>query len=269
VSPLRRFHPNLITSDVLDYLDYVFDCHSIDRFEPVADESLDVIALTNVLHHLQNPIDFLNKAAVKLKRGGRVVATEPYLSTLSTLIFRHLHHEPVHLAISEPTLTGVRGPLSSANTALPWLIFFKHASWRDRLRAHYEFDIASFRPFTAIAYMATGGIAHRFPIPFMFYRGLFRIDLALSRAFPRLLASFFTLVLTRDEPRAHLLRLARAEITVARVAQTGNDVTKVVQLRIDCGSQDTDVGMRRMQLRDSGRTRNQTDKLNSARTIRF
>src|SRR5688572_24839593 len=64
VSPLQRFYRNVITSDVLelDYLDYVFDCHFIDRFDPIADESMDVIALTNVLHHLKDPIDFLNKA---------------------------------------------------------------------------------------------------------------------------------------------------------------------------------------------------------------
>src|SRR6266487_4226665 len=45
VSPLQRFYRNVLTSDILelDYLDYVFACHSIDRFDPVADESVDVI----------------------------------------------------------------------------------------------------------------------------------------------------------------------------------------------------------------------------------
>jgi hypothetical protein len=99
VSPLRRFYSNIITSDVLDldYLDYVFDCHQIDQLTAVADESLDVITVTNVLHHLKMPIDFLNRAAVKLKCGGKIIATEPYFSVLSTLIFKYLHHEPVHL----------------------------------------------------------------------------------------------------------------------------------------------------------------------------
>src|SRR4029077_454100 len=74
-SPLKQFLPNVITSDVLDldYLDIVFDCHEIDRLAAVEDNSLDVITLTNVLHHLKKPIVFLNRAATKLKVGGKVI----------------------------------------------------------------------------------------------------------------------------------------------------------------------------------------------------
>jgi SAM-dependent methyltransferase len=199
VSPLQRFHRNVITSDVLEleYLDYVFDCHFIDRFDPIAHESMDIIALTNVLHHLKDPIDFLTKAASKLKPGGKLVATEPYFSTLSKLIFTYLHHEPVDLNIVEPILADVRGPLASANIALPWLIFVKNPSWRDRLRVHFEFDEDSFQPFSAISYMATGGISRRLPIPSLIYHVLFHLDMLLSRTFPKLLASFFTIKLTR------------------------------------------------------------------------
>src|SRR4030095_16173949 len=64
-SPLKQFLPNVITSDVLEltYFDLVFDCHDIDKLDTIKDESLDVITLTNVLHHLKSPIAFLNRAA--------------------------------------------------------------------------------------------------------------------------------------------------------------------------------------------------------------
>lgn len=199
VSPLKRFFDNVLTSDVLelDYLDYVFDCHEIDRFHPIPDKSLDVIALTNVLHHLRDPIEFLNKAASKLKHGGTIIASEPYFSTLSTFIFKHLHHEPVDFGIEEPILSEVRGPLASANIALPWLIFVRNKIWRERLGTNFHFEPKVFRPFSSISYMATGGISHRIPIPFFIYRILFFFDLTLSRALPRLFASFFTIQLTR------------------------------------------------------------------------
>jgi 2-polyprenyl-3-methyl-5-hydroxy-6-metoxy-1,4-benzoquinol methylase len=199
VSPLKRFHENVLTSDVmdLDYLDYVFDCHAIDRFDSIGDQSLDVITLTNVLHHLKDPVDFLNKAARKLKRDGKIIATEPYLSTLSTLIFKYLHHEPVDFDIAEPLLSEVRGPLASANSALPWLIFIGHPPWSDRLRAKFDFDQTSFHPFSSLSYMMTGGISRRLPIPGSIYGTLFRLDMVLSRAFPKLLASFFIITLTR------------------------------------------------------------------------
>lgn len=199
VSPLQRFYRNVLTSDVLelDYLDYVFDCHLIDQFDQVADASLDVIALTNVLHHLRNPIDFLNRAASKIKHGGKIIATEPYFSTLSTFIFKYLHHEPVDFDINEPALSEVRGPLASANIALPWLIFVRHHEWREMLKANFEFDAKKFPAFSSISYMATGGISRRLPIPAPLYKILFRLDMVLSRIFPNALASFFTITLTR------------------------------------------------------------------------
>jgi SAM-dependent methyltransferase len=198
-SPLKQFHSNIVTSDILqlDYLDLVFDCHEIDKLDAIKDNSLDVITLTNVLHHLKSPIAFLNCAAGKLKPGGKVIATEPFFSVLSTAIFKYLHHEPVDFRISEPELGEVQGPLASANIALPWLIFFRRRDWLQRLKDNFDIVSRDIRPFTALSYMATGGISHRLPVPRFLYRALFPIDLALSRSLPRLCASFFTITLTR------------------------------------------------------------------------
>jgi len=198
-SPLKRFHSNVVTSDVLelDYLDLVFDCHEIDKLVRIQDNSLDVITLTNVLHHLKSPIEFLNAAAAKLKPGGKVIATEPYFSMLSSFIFKYLHHEPVGFRISKPELDEVEGPLASANIALPWLIFYQHRDWLERLNENYDLHRLSVRPFSALSYMMTGGISRKVPIPDLLYRVTFPIDLALSRYFPSLCASFFTLILIR------------------------------------------------------------------------
>ena len=198
-SPLKQFLSNVITSDVLDldYLDLVFDCHEIDKLDAIPDNSIDVITLTNVLHHLKSPIGFLNRAASKLKSGGKVIATEPFFSLLSTPIFKYLHHEPVDFSISEPELGEVQGPLASANIALPWLIFFRRHEWLQRLNENFDITTVSMRTFSALSYMATGGISRKLPIPHFLYRVLFSADLVASRRFPRFCASFFTVTLTR------------------------------------------------------------------------
>jgi len=198
-SPLKQFLSNVITSDVLelDYLDLVFDCHDIDKLDAIKDNSLDVITLTNVLHHLKSPISFLNRAASKLKSGGNVIATEPFFSVLSTPIFKYLHHEPVDFRVSEPELSDVQGPLASANIALPWLIFFRQREWLQRLNENFDVATLSTRPFSALSYMATGGISHRLPMPHFLYRALFSTDLVISRCFPGLCATFFTVTLKR------------------------------------------------------------------------
>ena len=94
-SPLKFFYSNVITSDImdLDYLDMVLDCHAIDQCDAIKRESLDVIVVTNVLHHLKDPLAFMLKAADKLKNNGYFILTEPYFSTVSTLIYEKLHHE--------------------------------------------------------------------------------------------------------------------------------------------------------------------------------
>lgn len=198
-SPLKQFHSHVVTSDVLDldYLDLVFDCHEIDKLGAIEDNGLDVITLTNVLHHLKSPIAFLNRAASKLKSGGKVIATEPFFSAVSTLIFKYLHHEMVDFQIAEPELGRVQGPLASANIALPWLIFFRKHDWLRRLNESYDLESLSLRPFSSLSYMLTGGISHRVPIPRFIYSALFPIDLALSRSLPGFCAAFFTVTLTR------------------------------------------------------------------------
>ena len=198
-SPLKQFLSNVVTSDVLnlDYLDLVFDCHEIDKLHAIEDNSLDVITLTNVLHHLKRPIAFLNCAASKLRHGGKVVATEPFFSVLSTPMFKYLHPEAVDFRITEPELGEVQGPLASANIALPWLIFFRHREWLQRLNDNFDVTDLAVRPFSALSYMISGGISHRLPVPHFLYRVLFRMDLAISRRFPRSCATFFTLTLTR------------------------------------------------------------------------
>ena len=198
-SPLKQFLSNVVTSDVLDldYLDLVFDCHEIDKLDAIKENSLDVITLTNVLHHLKSPIAFLNRAASKLKPGGKVIATEPFFSALSNVIFRYLHHEMVDLRIPEPELGQVQGPLASANIALPWLIFFRKNDWLQCLNDNFDLASCSTQPFSALSYMVTGGISHRLPVPPFLYRMLFRVDLALSRRLPSFCAAFFTVTLTR------------------------------------------------------------------------
>jgi SAM-dependent methyltransferase len=78
----------------LDYLDYVFGGHDIDCISRIENESLDVIVLINVLHHLQDPICFLSRAINKLRTGGKMIMVEPYFSNLSELNYLYLHHEP-------------------------------------------------------------------------------------------------------------------------------------------------------------------------------
>lgn len=193
-SPLKQFLPNVITSDVLqlDYLDLVFDCHKIADMSAIADHSLDIITMTNVLHHLRDPLAFLRGATRKLANGGRVYFTEPYVSRLSYPLYKLLHHEPVDFSIERPVLSKVEGPLSTSNQAIPHMIMFSRPDWLAEISDCYDIGQTEVHHFTSLSYMVTGGISAQFPVPGWLYRPFFQLDRALASAMPRLLASFFT-----------------------------------------------------------------------------
>jgi len=193
-SPLKIFLPNVIATDVLtlEHLDIVFDCHDIADFSEIPDHSIDVITLTNVLHHLRDPIHFLRKATRKLAKGGQIFIVEPYFSVLSYPLFKFLHHEPVNFDISRPALDTVDGPLSSSNQAIPHMIFFSRPNWLSELSDYYELDEMRIGFFTSLAYMVTGGISRIFPVPHWIYRPYLALDRSFARALPKLFASFFS-----------------------------------------------------------------------------
>lgn len=197
-SPLKRFFPTVITSDILqlDYLDFVFDCHEIASHNLIEDHSLDVVTLTNVLHHLRDPIRFLRGATQKLRPGGRVVMVEPFVSAMSYPLYKCLHHEPVDLTVDKPMLSAIEGPLSTSNQAIPYLIFCRRREWLQQLDGHYDISATKISYYTALSYMATGGISHRLPVPEFLYRLAFPLDRAIANKFPKLFASFFIIELT-------------------------------------------------------------------------
>lgn len=202
-SPLKQFLPNVVTSDVLklDYLDLVFDCHQIADLSAIPDHSLDIITMTNVLHHLRDPLAFLRGATRKLAPGGRVYFTEPYVSGLSYPLYKLLHHEPVDFRIDRPVLDKVEGPLSTSNQAMPHMIMFSRPDWLSEISDCYDLRQTEVRHFTSLSYMATGGISTTIPVPAWLYRPLFKLDRTVASAMPRLLASFFTARLVAGSTR--------------------------------------------------------------------
>jgi len=121
---LKGIRPDVIVSEyfLVPGIDVVLDGGSL----PFADGSLKAIIMTNVFHHLPQPGDFLREASRCLRSGGVVAMIEPWSSRWSRLIYTHFHHEPFHPDAQQWSFD-TTGPLSGANGALPWIVF-----WRDR-----------------------------------------------------------------------------------------------------------------------------------------
>lgn len=188
---LSDYAKDVITSDV-------FSIHGIDvlldaQHMPFSTGSLRAIVMTNVLHHIPQPELFFNEAARCLQHGGRVAMVEPWISTWSRFVYRNFHHEPVDETKQDWTING-EGPLSGANSALPWIIFQRD---REKFVERYpELTMALVEPFMPFRYLLSGGVSLRslmFGFTFSFWSGL---EKALSPWMDKL-GMFVKIVLVR------------------------------------------------------------------------
>jgi SAM-dependent methyltransferase len=184
--------PHLITSDVrpTPAARLVFDAHRL----PFRTATIGAIVMTNVVHHLSHVSEFLDDAARVTRPGGVMVMVEPWVSRWSRWIYRNFHHEPFDPDVPDWEFPRT-GPLSSANGALPWMMFS-----RDRTRferTHRQWTLQHVRPGWPMRYLLSGGVSLRTMMPSA-ARGVLR---TLDRTLPaREWAMFALIVLRRTEP---------------------------------------------------------------------
>ncbi len=170
---LAEMIPGLITSEVFwcEHIRFVVD----GRRLALRDAQLRAIVMTDVLHHVPDVRAFLAEAARCVRSGGALVLIEPWVTRWSRIVYSRLHHEPFRPQTPDWEFPA-QGPLSSANGALPWIVFE-----RDRVQFEREFPqwrIATIKPFMPFRYLVSGGVSLRALMPgwsFGAWRGLERM----------------------------------------------------------------------------------------------
>jgi len=156
---LRERMADVITSDILpcNGLDLILDGQAL----PFDNGSLKAIVMVDVMHHLPRIRRFFAESARCVRSGGIVAAVEPWLTPWSKLVYSRLHFEPFepHAGWEFPD----SGPLSGANGALPWIVFY-----RDRQKFEREFPewrIREIRAFMPFRLLVCGGVSFRNLMP--------------------------------------------------------------------------------------------------------
>jgi hypothetical protein len=149
--------------------------------------------MVDVFHHLPRPAQFLDEAARCINPNGVIIMVEPWYSPWSAFIYRYLHHEPwePHAPLWE---LPKGGPLSQANSALPWIVFERDIK---RLHAeHRNWCVKEIRRHTPFRYLLSGGVSRKNLMPgFLF--GLWRSFENALTPFMKYLAMFATIKLER------------------------------------------------------------------------
>jgi SAM-dependent methyltransferase len=190
---LKEFVSPLITSEA-------FFCSGVDivlngEEIPIAAAALRGIVMTDVFHHLPQPRRFFTEAARCVRPGGVVIMIEPWVTPWSRIIYTRLHHEPFNPE-AEPWEFPPSGPLSGANSALPYMLFA-----RDRAQFEREFpmwQIHSINPMMPFRYLVSGGMSMRSLMPGWSFK-CWRVLESFLQPFVSQLAMFVYVELRRTE----------------------------------------------------------------------
>lgn len=161
----REHIPSLISTDILQIpnIDLILDGQSL----PFPAVSLNGIVMINVLHHLHQPRKFFTEATRCVRPYGVIAMVEPWITSWSRLVYTRFHHERIEPSVKDWEFSP-NGPLSGANSALPWIIFK-----RDRVQFELEYpewQIHEISPMMPFRYLFSGGVSMRSFMPGGTYR---------------------------------------------------------------------------------------------------
>lgn len=90
---IREVIPNCLRTDLFPnpWIDQIENAYKLS----FAEESISDLILTDVFHHLKYPGTALREFARVLRKGGRVIMLEPYMSALGLLVYGVSHDEPI------------------------------------------------------------------------------------------------------------------------------------------------------------------------------
>ena len=156
--------PDLICSDYTfcPWLDVNLDAHYL----PFAADSLGNIVVIDVLHHLAEPLLFIEEARRVLRNGGRLIMLEPCITPGSYPVYKFLHPEDVDF--SYDVFSGIawgadeKQPFDG-NMAIPTSLFFRNS---EKFQGEFlEFLQVEKRYSDYLIYPLSGGFDHSSVIP--------------------------------------------------------------------------------------------------------
>ncbi len=176
---IKEIIPEIITTDILVYktVELTMDA---TRF-PFDDNSIKSIFLLNTLHHIPDAKSFLSEAERCLKEKGSIFIIDQYPGWLSKTILQYAHHEPYNPKAEEWAFE-TSGPLSGANGALAWIIFYRDRDLFEKL--YPSLKIFTLKPHTPLRYWLSGGLKSWNLLPDALFELARKFDFWLSNNFP-------------------------------------------------------------------------------------
>ena len=151
---IKDILPNVITSEIIKLkdIDLLVDALNL----PFENNSLDVILMINVLHHVKDSKKFFFESNRVLKKNGLILFIEPANTWFSRIIYKNFHHEDFDE--NAGWSLNKSGRLSSANQAIPYIIFERDKKIFNKTFPNLE--IIKKYKFKPLHYLLSGGLTY-------------------------------------------------------------------------------------------------------------
>jgi SAM-dependent methyltransferase len=177
---MKDVFPEITTSDILELEDNDLTFNALDM--PFDDNSISAFVMVDVFHHVPHSEKFLSEMQRCLKPGGKIVMSEPCVSTWAKFIFTRFHHEPFNVE-GDWTIPG-SGPMSDANGALPWIVFER--DYQRFASSFTQLELIEIKHHTPLRYLLSGGVSMIQLVPswsFAFLKGIERFFQIFNKRF--------------------------------------------------------------------------------------
>jgi SAM-dependent methyltransferase len=193
---VKEVIPDVITSEYLPLPTVDVVCSGLEL--PFPDHSLSAVFMLDVLHHLSDPDLLFREMNRCLLPDGVIALVEPANTPWSRFVYGQFHHEPFEPAALDWRLPR-GGPLSTANGALAWIVFFRDREEYER--KYPDLEVADIKCFGPMLYLLSGGFWRRQLFPDCLYSTV-RVGETLLAPLNRFLGMFMKIQVRR---RTHVL----------------------------------------------------------------
>ena len=172
----KEYFENIISSDIVfcEWIDVCFDAHNLS----FKNNTFDNIVMFDVLHHLKQPLIFLDNVYNILKPRGRILILEPYASFFSNIIFKLFHPEPFDFDIDifNKNISAFASKSAfSSNQAISQMLFFKYREKFEKLYSD-KFNIVFSELLSFFAYPLSGGFENKNLLPTSLIKLLLKLE---------------------------------------------------------------------------------------------
>lgn len=190
----------LVLSDINSYpwIDRVVDAANPE----LPASSVDVVICSHMIHHLSRPVRFFRDIYSSLRPGGRILIQEINTSVIMRVLLRIMRHEGWSYDVDvfdDSCVCNDPADPWSANCAIPQMLF-EDVDKFCRAIPYYRVVRNELSEF--LLFPLSGGVIAKSPtinMPLRFLRCVDKLDSALIRLFPSIVALGRRVVLVKDE----------------------------------------------------------------------